>query len=69
MHPQVTNIFPTIPDGAIGEQVVRLLDTPAFRLEQIISNGKASAMDFWYDQPEAEWVLLLRGRATLRFDG
>jgi cupin 2 domain-containing protein len=69
MLPHVTNIFQTGSDGAIGEQVTRLLDTPAFRLEQIVSNGEASANDFWYDQLKAEWVLLLRGKATLRFDG
>ena len=68
MHTQVTNMFQTESDETSGEQVIRLLDTPAFRLEQITSNGEASAMDFWYDQPEAEWVLLLRGKATLRFD-
>jgi cupin 2 domain-containing protein len=69
MLPKVTNILRIGSDGAIGEQVSRLLDSPAFRLEQIVSNGEASAKDFWYDQPEAEWVLLVRGKAILRFQG
>jgi cupin 2 domain-containing protein len=69
MLPRVTNIFQLGPDGAVGEQVTRLLDSPAFKLEQIVSNGEASAKDFWYDQPEAEWVLLVHGKATLRFAG
>ena len=69
MLPQVTNIFQTGADGAVGEKVTRLLNSPPLWLEQIASNGEASAEDFYYDQPEAEWVLLVRGRATLRFEG
>ncbi len=45
-----------------------LLDLPGIRLEQIISNGQASAEGFWYDQKQPEWVMLVRGEAVLRFD-
>jgi cupin 2 domain-containing protein len=69
MLPRVTNIFQIGQDGAVGERVIRLLDSPAFKLEQIVSNGEASAKDFWYDQPESEWVLLVHGKAALRFAG
>jgi cupin 2 domain-containing protein len=69
MRPQVTKLFQTKSVEAIGERVTRLLDLPVFRLEQIVSNGEASANGFWYDQPDAEWVLLLCGKATLRFAG
>ena len=33
-----------------------------------MSTGHASPPGFWYDQPHAEWVLLLRGEARLAFD-
>ncbi|MEB3264573.1 MAG: Nif11 domain/cupin domain-containing protein [Synechococcus sp.] len=49
------------------ESVTVLLDTPAFRLERIHSCLAASPEDFWYDQAEHEWVLLLSGSARLRF--
>ena len=39
-----------------------------FRLEHIASNRAASPPGFWYDQDAAEWVALVRGRATLEFD-
>jgi cupin 2 domain-containing protein len=39
------------------------------RIERIVSMGQASAPDFWYDSPRAEWVALLSGAATLEFDG
>lgn len=38
------------------------------RIEQIISWGQANPEDFWYDQDEDEWLILLRGRAVLRYD-
>jgi hypothetical protein len=30
------------------------------RIERIISHGHASPADFWYDQPQHEWVIVLR---------
>ena len=49
------------------EQVQVLLEQPGLRLERIHSCGAASPDDFWYDQDETEWVLLLRGSARLQF--
>ena len=37
------------------------------RIERIISHGHASRADFWYDQPEHEWVIVLQGAARLQF--
>lgn len=47
------------------EEFVTLLQSQAWRLEQIISHGQASPPDFWYDPAEDEWVALLKGTATL----
>ena len=33
------------------------------------SYGHASPRDLWHDQPEHEWVVLLKGAARLRFAG
>ena len=30
--------------------------------------GQASPLGFWYDQPHAEWVVVLRGEARLAFE-
>ena len=38
-----------------------------FRVERIVSEGQASAEGFWYDQEEAEWVIVLAGEAELEF--
>jgi cupin 2 domain-containing protein len=49
------------------EQVETLLETDALRIERIASYGQPSPKGFWYDQPNQEWVVLLKGTATLRF--
>lgn len=38
------------------------------RIERIISVGQTSPEGFWYDQDEDEWLILLQGAATLRFE-
>ena len=50
-----------------GEEFFPILAGRAFRLESIVSRGQASPPDFWYDQEETEWVVLLAGEAVLEF--
>ena len=38
------------------------------RIERIVSTGQASPPGFWYDQPDDEFVVLLAGAASLRFE-
>jgi len=39
------------------------------RLVRIVSTGQASPEGEWYDQPDWEWVALLKGAAGLRIEG
>ena len=61
------NLFSPVAQADAAEAVDVLLARPGLRLERIVSFGQASPPDFWYDQPEGEWVLLLKGAAVLRF--
>jgi cupin 2 domain-containing protein len=61
------NLFSPLPDVGTAEAVDALFDRPGLRIERIVSLGQASPPGFWYDQEEAEWVLLLAGAAALRF--
>jgi cupin 2 domain-containing protein len=56
-----------LPDARAGEVAEAILAVPGLRIERIVSLGQASPPGFWYDQPEAEWVVLLAGAARLRF--
>lgn len=66
------NLFaglPTLPMApAAAERLETLLSGPGLRVERIVSSGQASPPGFWYEQADAEWVLLLSGEALLRFE-
>jgi cupin 2 domain-containing protein len=64
----VRNLF---RDAGMGNSEVTqvLASAENLRLEHLVSNGEPSPPGFWYDQPEDEWVVLLRGSATLVFEG
>lgn len=69
MKQMPTNIFADLPRSTLPEeQFSELLSRPGLRIERIVSTGQASPPDFWYDQAQAEWVLLLQGQAELRFE-
>jgi cupin 2 domain-containing protein len=60
-------IFESLPAAEHAEQSEDLGRGRGFRVERIVSSGQASPPGFWYDQGWDEWVLLLRGSATLQF--
>jgi cupin 2 domain-containing protein len=62
------NLLHGLPDARDGEIVERLAGSDVVRVERIVSRGQASPAGFWYDQDEAEFVLLLAGAARLRFE-
>lgn len=64
----VKNIFDDLPQNLPKEVVQTLLEAADVRVERIISHGQASAADFWYDQPQSEWVIVLQGAARLQFE-
>ncbi|MEO0797198.1 MAG: cupin domain-containing protein [Verrucomicrobiota bacterium] len=62
------NIFTQIGAALDGEQFDDLLKNDQLRIERIVSNGQASPPDFWYDQDQNEWVVVLEGAAGLEVD-
>jgi cupin 2 domain-containing protein len=63
------NLYSGLTPSPGAEQFVDLLSQPGLRIERIVSNGQASPPGFWYDQPQAEWVLLVQGDASISFEG
>ncbi len=63
------NLFTGASAPAGIEQYLTLFESANVRVERIVSNTHSSPPDFWYDQPEDEWVMVLRGQATLEFAG
>ena len=65
----MTNLFDDVSRELPSERIDVLLDTPALRLERIVSTGHATPPGEWYEQDRDEWVVVLRGRARLRIEG
>lgn len=61
--------FFALPAASAEEQFETLTARAGARVERIVSRGQASPPDFWYDQDENEWVMVLRGRARLTIAG
>ena len=64
----MTNIFADLPSHLPEELVQTLIDAANVRIERIVSHGHASPADFWYDQAQHEWVIVLKGAARLQFE-
>jgi cupin 2 domain-containing protein len=63
------NLFADLPLAKeAAERLETLLARPGLRIERIVSSGQASPAGFWYEQADAEWVVLLSGEALLRFE-
>lgn len=62
------NLFTPLPCPSTDEVFEDLLVRPGIKLERIVSMGQATPADQWLDQEASEWVVLLQGRARLRFE-
>jgi len=63
------NLFANIPEHLDHELTSELLRDRSVRIERIVSCGQVSPPDFWYDQAEHEWVVVLEGKATINIEG
>ena len=62
------NLLSPVPAHLPDELTEILLVATNVRVERIVSHGHVSPTDFWYDQDQQEWVLLVQGAARLRFE-
>ena len=62
------NFFSAIPEELPEELTTVLRAGEGVRIERIVSKGHCSPDGFWYDQDQAEWVLVLQGAARLQFE-
>jgi len=65
----IMNVLADFPTSMPEELIQTLHSASGIRIERIVSHGQASPHDFWYDQEENEWVVLLQGNARLAFEG
>ncbi|MCV6606886.1 MAG: cupin domain-containing protein [Campylobacterales bacterium] len=61
------NIFRDLPNKLDKEVAQTIIKNDNVRIEKIISTGQKSEKDFWYDQDENEWVIVLKGSGLIKF--
>ena len=62
------NLFSNVPESFPEEIFETFIENENFKLERILSYGQSTPAGDWYDQEKDEWVVLLRGKAGLRFE-
>ncbi len=62
------NFFDDIPSNIKEELIQIIAGSSNVRIERIISKGQSSPKDFWYDQNENEWVIVLKGKAKISIE-
>ena len=66
---RMANIYEQIPRELSGELFEQVLQGSSFRLQRIVSKGHSTPEGQWCDQEENEWVILLKGGASVLFEG
>lgn len=66
---RIGNLRSAIPPQLPEELVSTLVERPGVRIERIVSRGHRSPDDFWYDQEESEFVVVLSGHARIELLG
>ena len=61
------NIFEEIVVDKNEEKFFEIFKNNKIKVEKIVSNGQKSPENFWYEQKENEYILLLEGFAILEF--
>jgi cupin 2 domain-containing protein len=63
------NLYAPPPKDLTNESVEIVGEvSDTLKIERIVSRGHRSPPGFWYEQETDEWVVLLQGEATLRFE-
>lgn len=62
------NLLTPLERTTSAERIESLLRGSEFELQRIVSTGQTTPAGAWYDQETEEWVVLLQGAATIRFE-
>lgn len=65
---QIQSLFENVVKDFDKEEFLTLEENDFVRIERIVSNGQITPKDFWYEQEDNEWVLVIKGKAVLQFE-
>ncbi len=61
------NLFRDIPENVPEELFTELASGGSTRIVRIVSTGHTTPEGEWYDQDDDEWVVVLKGKARIKF--
>jgi len=62
------SLFSNIPQNLPEEIFETIIKTDNVQIERIISYGHTTENNKWYEQDKSEWVLVIKGQATIRYE-
>ena len=62
------NFFDKVTVDKENEIFLKIFENNNIKIEKIVSNGQTSPKNFWYEQKENEFVMVLDGFAILQFE-
>lgn len=60
------NIYNNIVSSE-NEEFLKIIQKDNIKIERIVSNGQSSPQNFWYNQKQNEFVIVLKGEAIIDF--
>ena len=62
------NLLSNIPLSSKEEIFEIITQNNNIKIERIISYGQTTANDYWYNQEEDEFIVIIEGKATILYD-
>jgi cupin 2 domain-containing protein len=56
------------PKSLVEEEMAVLVSRPGFHVKRIVSTGHTTPVGDWYDQEDAEWVMVVEGEGVVEWE-
>lgn len=64
----IFNFLKNIPEKSNEEIFQTVVSNENIKIERIISYGQRTPENYWYDQDEDEFVMIIKGEAKIKYD-
>ena len=68
MSKDIINLLDSIPVSSQKEIFETLIKNDTIKIERIVSYGQITPQNYWYNQTQNEFVLIVSGAAKIKYD-
>ena len=68
MSKDIINLLDSIPVSSQKEIFETLIKNDTIKIERIVSYGQITPQNYWYNQTQDEFVLIVSGAAKIKYD-